>query len=266
MALGVVAERVNFMNKVNKGFQRININTSVCMATYNGERFLPEQIDSIISQMGMDDELVVVDDASSDRTVSYLESLSDSRIKIYKNKSNIGHVQSFAKALGLAQSAYIFMADQDDVWIVGRLAAMREVLAAGSSLVSTNSKFINNEGRAISPLHPDLKEKDSDSYISNIIRIFIGKAFYNGCAMGLRKELLQVVLPIPSYVESHDLWIAMVANSIGSSRHLENYTLYRRVHGGNASVLQRAFWKKLRSRAIFLLSLLHIGLRLIKRA
>jgi len=236
---------------------------SVCMATYNGARFLPAQINSILSQLSVDDELVIVDDASSDDTVKYLSSLDDPRIRIYCNTSNIGHVQSFSKVINLAQGKFILMADQDDIWINGRVAAMCDALVTGPALVSTNSKFIDEKGEEIKPLHPNLLEEDSASYISNIVRIFTGRAFYDGCAMGLREELRRLVLPIPNYVESHDLWIAMSANIARSNRHLARYTLCRRVHGSNASVVRRPFVRKLRSRAIFLFSLLHIALRLL---
>jgi glycosyltransferase involved in cell wall biosynthesis len=238
---------------------------SVCMATYNGERYLPEQVASILAQMGAGDELVVVDDASRDGTVAYLESLGDPRIRVHRNEANLGHVQSFAKVIGLARQPYILMADQDDVWIEGRARAMRDALAGGAALVSTNSEFIDGQGRPIPPLHIGLSADDSQHHAANILRIFTGQAFYDGCAMGLREELRDLVLPIPRYVESHDLWIAMAANAAGSNTHLERITLRRRVHGNNASVVRRPMAQKLWSRAIFLLSLLHIGQRLLTR-
>jgi glycosyltransferase involved in cell wall biosynthesis len=236
---------------------------SVCMATYNGERYLAEQVSSILAQMSIDDELIVVDDASFDGTVDYLASLGDPRILIHCNTENLGHVQSFAKSIGLARHPYILMADQDDVWLDGRLGAMRDALDAGFALVSTNSEFMDAEGRMIPPLHPELSGKESSRYVSNVFRIFTGKAYYDGCAMGLREELRQLVLPIPDYVESHDLWIAMAANAAASNLHLARRTVRRRVHGSNASVVSRSLALKLRSRAIFVLSLLHIGLRLL---
>ena len=235
------------------------------MATYNGERYLRGQIESIISQMGVADELVVVDDASDDETVACLKSIDDPRIRICRNESNIGHVQSFAKAIGFARGDYILMADQDDVWIEGRLDAMLDALVTGPSLVSTNSEFIDSKGNKILPLHPDLHEIDSGRYLSNIVRVFTGRAYYNGCTMGLSKELRRLVLPIPGYVESHDLWIALAANAARSNRHLERYTLRRRVHGRNSSIVNRSLFRKLKSRYIFLLSLVHICLRLIAR-
>jgi glycosyltransferase involved in cell wall biosynthesis len=240
------------------------VDATICMATFNGIRFIQEQVESILSQMGVHDELVIVDDASNDETVTYLESIGDPRIRIYRNTSNIGHVQSFAKVLSMARGKYILMADQDDIWVEGRLNIIREALSCGVALVSTNSKFIDSENRVIPPLHPDLLEVDSSRFFNNIFRIFIGKAYYDGCAMGLSRKLLKIILPIPSYVESHDLWIAMAANMSKSNRHLASYTLYRRLHGKNASTASRPLMRKILSRSIFLLSWSHVGLRLIK--
>lgn len=238
---------------------------SVCMATYNGERFLREQVESILSQMQQNDEFVIVDDASNDGTIDFLNSIGDPRIRVYRNELNIGHVKSFSKVMGLAKGRYILMADQDDIWIEGRLSVIKEALMSGSALVSTNSEFIDSDGNYIIPLHPDLVEADSERYFTNIIRIFTGKAYYDGCTMGMKKDLLRLVLPIPDYVESHDLWIAMAANTIRSNRHLSVYTLRRRVHGNNASVVSRSLYMKLMSRVIFFISWLHISLRLITR-
>lgn len=242
-----------------------DICTSVCMATYNGVRYLPEQIQSILFQMGDDDELVIVDDCSTDGSFHYLSNIIDHRIRVFRNELNIGHVKSFERVLELARGRYILMADQDDVWLDGRLSVMRDALESGFALVSTNSEFMDSEGRMIPPLHPDLDEKQSSSYISNIVRIFSGNAYYDGCAMGLRQELRKLVLPIPNYIESHDLWIAMAANAAASNLHLSHRTLRRRIHGGNASVVNRPLVCKIYSRAIFSLSLLHIGLRLLLR-
>jgi glycosyltransferase involved in cell wall biosynthesis len=238
---------------------------SICMATYNGERYLPEQVASILAQMDCTDELIIVDDASKDGTVGYLEGLADPRIRVVRNEINLGHVQSFAKVIGLATQPYILMADQDDIWLEGRAQAMRDALADGSALVSTNSEYMDGQGQPIAPLNTGLSADHSHHHAGNILRIFTGRAFYYGCAMGLREELRDIVLPIPGYVQSHDLWIAMAANVLGSNAHMNRTTLRRRVHGNNVSVVSRPLAKKLWSRAIFLLSLLHIGQRLLTR-
>lgn len=232
------------------------------MATFNGVSYLQEQVTSILLQLGVNDELVVVDDRSEDGTVAFLKSLGDSRIFVYLNEVNVGHVQSFARAIGLATHPYILMSDQDDIWIDGRLNIMRDFLAAGYQLVSSNSIFIDGEGYRISALHPDILEDKSFHYIRNVIRIFSGKASYYGCAMGLRSEIRRLILPIPSYVESHDLWIALAANLLRSNYHLGLPTLRRRIHGGNVSVLNRPLLPRMYSRLVFFRSLLHIVLRL----
>jgi glycosyltransferase involved in cell wall biosynthesis len=236
---------------------------SICMATYNGELYLRPQIASIVEQMGPDDELIVIDDASTDGTIAYLKSLQDPRIRLTRNEKNLGHVQSFAKAIGLASRQLIFMSDQDDIWVAGRVRTMYDTLSAGAALVSTNSGYISADGQPIPPLQPGLNRCESGRHWRNIWRIFNGTAAYYGCAMALRDELRDIILPIPSYVESHDLWIAMAANMAGNNQHLDRITLLRRVHGTNASVISRPILKKLWSRVIFARSFMQIALRII---
>lgn len=233
------------------------------MATFNGENYLHVQIASIIEQMAPDDELIIIDDASTDGTMSLIQGIGDPRIQVTRNEKNLGHVQSFAKAIALASRQWIFMSDQDDIWVAGRASAMRDVLSAGAALVSTNSGFINGNGQPVPPLQPGLKQSESGRHRGNIWRIFNGRAAYYGCAMAIREELRDIILPIPAYVESHDLWIAMAANMTASNQHLERITLLRRIHGTNASVITRPILQKLWSRVIFARSFIQIASRII---
>lgn len=232
------------------------------MATYNGASYLRPQINSILAQMKDHDELIVLDDGSKDDTILILENFSDERIRIFRNKANLGHVQSFAKVLSLTQNPFLLMADQDDIWVEGRLELMRKVLTQPDVwLVSGNSKFISQSGDEIKPLHPDLNPSESNKNWINILRIFTGKAYYDGCAMAFKKELIPLILPVPNYVESHDLWIAMAANLVRKNLHLKDVILYRRIHGENASIVSRPFFQKIWSRIIFLRSLIHLSAR-----
>ena len=238
---------------------------SVCMASYNGAEFIEEQLYSILNQLSERDEVVIVDDCSIDDTVQKIELINDSRIKIFKNDSNKGHVFTFGRAIGLTENEIIFMSDQDDIWLNGRVAVMTEALVKTNSLlVSSNSNFINSGGETIEYKIDGVQSNNSKKHLRNIIDIFTGKENYYGCAMAFKKELNKTILPIPNYVESHDLWIATAANLLRSNVHCDKITLSRRVHGNNASIIKRPFLVKLWSRVVFFRSVFQLIIRNFK--
>lgn len=235
---------------------------SVCLASYNGGKFIELQLDSIIKQLDKDDEIIIVDDCSTDNTLKIIRSINDKRIKIFLNEINKGHVFSFGRAIALATKDIIFMSDQDDVWIEDRATLMKNKLQNSSAmLVSSNSNFVDSKGDKIDFKVDGVDSKFSDKNLSNIIDIFKGKGNYYGCGMALKKELKELILPIPYYVESHDLWIAMAANMAKSNLHCNEATLNRRVHGSNASIVKRKLFLKLWSRLIFIRSILQLFFR-----
>lgn len=237
-------------------------NISVCMATYNGAKLLHDQLDSILSQISDNDEIIVVDDASTDNSVEILRSYRDERIKIYLNSKNMGVNKSFERAITLSEGKYIFLSDQDDVWCPGRMKIMREALDTSNVLlVSTLFSCIDGEGNTCSVISPMLYSLDSNRYIRNILGIFLNRRSYYGCAMAFRCELKKIILPFPFYIESHDLWIAFTANICRSNLHLEYCSLLHRVHGKNASIIKRNIIRKINSRIIFLISIIHLYLR-----
>jgi len=227
---------------------------SVCMACYNGELYIREQIDSILPQMSEEDELIIIDDGSTDRTGEIVLEIKDARIRYVRNISNMGVNKSFEKAIRMAKNDYLFMADQDDLWTDGRVECMLEAMTGGHLLVSGNSIAIDAKGQETDYDLGTLYRSDSSEYGKNIVRIFTGKAYYYGCAMAFSKKLKKVILPFPDFIESHDLWIAMAANLLKSNAHVETAVLKRRIHGKNASVLHRKLAEKLYSRWIFVKS------------
>lgn len=238
---------------------------SVCLASYNGAEFIEEQLESILNQLSESDEIIIVDDCSSDNTVNKIELFNDSRIKIFKNDTNKGHVYSFGRAISLSNNDIIFMSDQDDIWLKDRVSLMiSQFIENDSLLVSSNTNFINSEGEIIEYKIDGVESENSEKYFRNIFDVFIGKENYYGCAMAFKKELKGLILPIPSYVESHDLWIAIAANLSRSNLHCDEITLSRRVHGNNASIVKRSFLLKLRSRVIFARSALRLIFRSFK--
>lgn len=229
---------------------------SVCMAVYNGEAYIRLQVESIIAQLGPDDELLAWDDCSLDQSVEILRSFEDPRLIIHHGDRNQGVNRTFEVLLGLARHPIVFMADQDDVWLPGRVDAMVHALNESNAwLVSSNTAFMDREGAPIAHSNIALRASDSTYSWKNIAAIFCGSIGYYGCAMALRRELCSLILPFPAGIESHDLWIAMCANLARRNYHFEGNTLIRRIHGGNASVIRRPLMPKLRSRLIFAHSL-----------
>lgn len=239
---------------------------SVCMATYNGAQYLRAQLVSILAQLGVGDEVVVVDDASTDDTLAVLRAIGDARVSVHANPRNLGHVQTFARAMALARNEFVFLSDQDDVWLPNRLQRMLDALtASGAIVVASNFACIDTDGRATAfPCHR-LRAVDSKRHAANIVGIFAGRRGYFGCAMALRRSALKVALPIPAFVESHDLWLAQIANLARANVHLETNTLTRRIHGANATDLSRPLWRKLWSRVGYVRSILLLTWRLTRR-
>lgn len=244
--------------------EKKKVEISVCMACYNGEAFIVEQLQSILCQLGKNDEIIIVDDNSSDKTRDVINYIKDSRIHLYKNNKNLGVNKSFEKAIKIANGKYIFMSDQDDLWMSNRLKNMKAALQK-YMLVSGNTIAFSNNKENINYDPGSLFEKESKNYKRNIFKIITGSAYYYGCAMAFSEELKQFILPFPDYIESHDLWIAMAANILKSNYHLENIVLKRRIHGNNASVVKRSFREKIYSRYIFCKSYFLLVRRIRKR-
>ncbi len=234
------------------------------MATYQGQDYVEGQLRSILEQLGPNDEVIVVDDCSRDRTVEIIEAIADRRIAVHRNPVNRREVYSFGRAIELAQGDVIFLADQDDIWLPGRVELMAGKLkTSGADLVSSNFEWMDAEQRPMHVAYDGVSSETSSRHLKNILDIFIGKTNYFGCAMAFRRSLVPLIAPIPAYVESHDLWIALAANQIGSNLHIDDSTLRKRRHGSNttSTVSNRPLLHKLRSRLIFLKSMRELARR-----
>lgn len=231
---------------------------SVCMAAYNGMRFIKKQLDSILAQIGENDEVIIVDDGSKDGTPDFIRQIADPRIKLYVNEKNLGVIKTFGKAISLASGKYIFLTDQDDIWTEGRYQLMLNTLKREKvMLVTGNLATIDIDDNKSDVDIGRVYARDSKAYDKNILKIFTGKAFYYGCAMAFDSRLRDLILPFPDDIESHDLWIAMAANYIRSNIHLDEDVLLHRIHGVNVTDYNRSISEKLHSRTI-MVSMLRI--------
>ncbi|MEV7972701.1 glycosyltransferase [Cellulomonas sp. NPDC089187] len=216
----------------------MNPHVSVCMATYRGAPWIAEQLQSILDQLGPEDEVVIVDDASPDDTVERIRAMDDPRIRLIARDHNLGYVQTFQEALRAARGDLLLLADQDDVWSPERVVAMTRALH-DVEVVATNLATLGGPDRIRGPYGQQdwhLRPGSSDHRLRNVLGVLIGNMPYYGCAMGLRRSALDTVLPFPGLLtESHDLWIALYGNLHRSMRHLDIRSVRRRFHDDNAS-------------------------------
>lgn len=205
---------------------------SVVMAVYNGLRFLPAQIDSVLSQLEGDDELVIVDDASTDNSANWLRTLGSPRIRLHINAVNAGVRLSFDRGLGLARNDLIFLCDQDDVWLPGKRAAMVNAFATHprAVVVVSDAEIIDGDGRVTAPSFMATRGGFKGSLAATLWR-----NRFLGCAMAIRRSLLAVALPIPPESPMHDMWLGALGTLRGQVVYLPQPLLQYRRHGSNAS-------------------------------
>ena len=121
---------------------------SVCIATFNGEKYIKEQIESIIPQLAENDEIIISDDKSSDNTVSVVKSLMSPFVHIFINEGEHGYTPNFENALKYAKGEYIFLCDQDDVWYPNKVRMCMELFKAYDFIIS-DADIIDGDGRKI---------------------------------------------------------------------------------------------------------------------
>ena len=182
------------------------------MATHNGAKYLREQVESIVSQLSKDDELVVSDDGSTDGTLDVLKSFDDKRIKIYhyfasKNLPGFQYATlNFENALKHAQGDFIFLSDQDDVWKKDKIQISLKYLENYDYVVSdavvtdANLKIIS-ETRFV---------EEEKIHTNRYMAVLFSTPYQGSCA-AFRRNVLRKALPFPKNLQSHDRWIGNVA-------------------------------------------------------
>lgn len=235
---------------------------SVCLATFNGAAHLREQIDSILADLGPDDEVVVVDDASRDETVALLERLADPRVRVVRSAHNQGHVKTFERAIGEASGEIIMLSDQDDVWPRGRTEVLASALTA-ADLAAGNYAVLGDE--TVGPVPPLTPAMDGHG-LGNVVGLMLGRRQYFGSCMAFRSDLRSVLLPFPRAVEAHDHWLAVAGNVAGRTRHPAGTVTLRRLHGANLSPTRRRGLGRVAQTRVRLLALTSIAATRAARA
>lgn len=199
---------------------------SVCIATYNGGQFLANQIDSILKQLSNDDEIIVSDDGSTDRTFEILGSYNDKRIKVYRNSFR-DPIKNFEYSIKKSQGDLIFLADQDDVWEESKVSIIKKCLES-YDLVAHNCSFINENNETLDgELFTNI---NNSGFFKNLV-----KNRYCGCCMAFRRNLLKMIIPFPNKIAMHDIWIGLVAECFFNPIIINEKLIQHRLHSSNAS-------------------------------
>jgi glycosyltransferase involved in cell wall biosynthesis len=205
---------------------------SVCMAAYNGTRYIEEQIGSILPQLGLSDELIIVDDASQDDTAQTVLSFHDDRITLLRNEQNRGVVKTFERALMYASGDLIFLSDQDDIWRSDKVETFKRYFAGKPmiTLALSDARVVDQAGREISASWMTGKAGFQPGIISNLV-----KNRYLGCAMVFRRIVLKYCLPFPPGAPLHDSWIGLTNQLFGRVGFINETLFSYRRHAANAT-------------------------------
>jgi glycosyltransferase involved in cell wall biosynthesis len=221
---------------------------SIAMATYNGQKYLKEQLDSIYAQTYKNIEVIVADDCSTDETVKILNEYSISYgLKYYKNEQNLGYVKNFEKAITLCSGDFIALCDQDDVWRADKLEKMFKNIA-GNLLIHSDAKLIDENGDTLSESYAAIAHK---KFRKNTYEYFFSNDV-TGCTTLFKKELLFFALPFPKNMLAHDWWLALCASKEGSIKYLNEPLISYRQHASNqigAADISKVYPHELRARA-----------------
>ncbi|UHG91718.1 glycosyltransferase family 2 protein [Spirosoma oryzicola] len=198
------------------------------MASYNGEAHIKNQLLSILPQLSTEDEIIISDDNSLDKTLYIVSQLKDDRIKIVYNISTPGPVGNFQNSLRHATGDYIILADQDDLWLDNKVKVIKELLNT-HDLILSDCQVVNEKGQILHSSFFKYRNSRSGFWLN------LYKNSYIGCCMAFRREVLAYALPIPTQVHMHDWWIGLLVEIKGKVCFYPQPLISYVRHGSNAS-------------------------------
>ena len=223
---------------------------SVCMTTYNGERYLRQQLESILSQLSEQDaEIIIADDGSTDETLRIVESLKDSRIRVLPSEKHLGTIYNYERALRAVKGDVVFLADQDDIWLPGKVTAVLDKLKE-CDLVMHDAYMLRQKDSQEGAWQRSGKLSDIRPYKSGVVSNWWKNSF-TGCCVAFRRDVLEKALPFPKNLPMHDQWLGLVAERYFKVRWIEEPLVEYRQHSSNAThignspagVLQKIKWR-----------------------
>jgi glycosyltransferase involved in cell wall biosynthesis len=208
---------------------------SVVMATYNGEKYLRDQLQSIFNQTYNNIEVIVCDDASTDKTVEILEEFRNTYGLVFQvNDSHLGLVRNFEKVMSQVRGDYIALSDQDDIWYPNKLEFLIKNIGSFSMIFSAVHVIDGNGNPHENPIVVSEYSRDHTEKVN--FKDFIETAWVLGCTSLIKRDLLDKTLPMPDGVMFHDWWLTLAAIKMGNGiKYLHTPTIKYRQHGDNAA-------------------------------
>ena len=206
---------------------------SIAMCSYNGERFIKEQIDSILAQTYQNFELLIFDDGSSDKTIEIIKSYTQKHPNIHlkENEKNLGFLKNFEQAISHAKGKYIALTDQDDIWKEEKLE--RFITEIGENvLIYSDAIIIDEHSKEKGVLLVEPKNRLCKGACN---KAFLLNNFISGNTMMFKRELVEHIIPIPPKMSYHDIWIGFVAATYGSITYTKEPMTYYRKYSGQVT-------------------------------
>lgn len=203
---------------------------SIAMATFNGAKYLKDQLESFVNQSRNPDEVIICDDCSTDETLAIIErfkKVAPFDVTIVKNEKNLGYTKNFEKAISLCSGDLIFFSDQDDYWNVDKIEVIEKV-------------FINHPDKLLVIHDGELVDEALISFGATKLRQIMSgygsdKLFITGALSAIHKDILPYVLPIPDDITGHDKWIHDIAYILNTRLVLNKTLQILRRHSSNTS-------------------------------
>lgn len=213
---------------------------SVAMASYNGEKYILEQLESIYNQTVKVDEIIIVDDCSKDGTVAvikdFMETHPECKVRLYENEANLGYKKNFYKAMSLCDGEIIFLCDQDDAWEEYKVEMLRKILDEYEEVSLVSSSFMHIDGRGNKDngnRRAYKKRMRKNELICVPVEDLIFHNISQGCSMAMRKEIKDLYLEHFTEELPHDWMLNVIAAMQKKCYYLNKALFYYRIHDNN---------------------------------
>lgn len=219
---------------------------SIAMCTYNGSKYVREQLESFVWQTRLPDELIVCDDNSRDETASIISDFAKTApfpVHLHVNSANLGVVKNFEKAIKLCNGDLIALSDQDDVWLPEKLSLQEAIFRSSPQvgLVFTNAEVVDER---LVPLGYDLwstedfnLRKQRSVLEGNAFNVLLRRNFVTGATMMFKRQFLEACVPFPHVTNDlikrciiHDYWIALIISALAEIKFIDKKMVKYRQH------------------------------------